>query len=70
VSITLSDCPVFVSYGRRMYFLISLCLSPFVDMITYARIRTNIRPNKIPFKLYYRYFTNGCVFSDAAYGNW
>jgi hypothetical protein len=54
VSITRSDCPMFVSYGRRMYFLISLCLSPFVDMIPYVCIRTNIRPKKIPFKLYYR----------------
>ena len=69
VSITLSNSPMFVSYGRLIYFLISLCLFPFVDMIPYACIRTNIGHNKIPFNFYYLYFISDCVFSDAAYGN-
>ena len=60
VFITLSNCPMFVSFGHRFYFLIRSCLSPSVDMIPYTCIITNIRPNKIPFKLHYRYFVNGC----------
>ena len=69
VSITLSNFRLFVSYERRIYFVTGLCLSPFVDMIPYACIKMNIRPKKIPFNLHYRYFTNGCVFSGAAFGN-
>lgn len=62
VSISLSDYRKFVSHRRRVYFVTGLCFARVVDMVPNTCIKMDIRPNKIPFNLHYRYFTDGFVF--------